>query len=166
MANLGMRQKIILAIMAVAILYAAVDFMMPKKKITEIDASRQAEELSTFVTTLSAGMGKDARNLGPLIFSRAEKSWAQDPFLDGKSLRAWVQIKKPLKEGAPAPKIDFTYTGYLEMDSKRIAIINGMEYKEGEALDIKGYVLKSVSPGRVSIENQTTGATINVLLQE
>jgi hypothetical protein len=167
MANLGTRQKIILAVMAVVVLYGAVDFMMPKKKAVGIDPRRQAEELSAFVTSLSAGMGKDAaKNIGPLIFSRAEKAWTQDPFLDERSFRTWVQIKKPLKEGVPAPKIDFIYTGYLEMDHKRIAIINGMEYREGEPLDIKGFVLKSVSPGRVMIENQTTGATINVLLQD
>jgi hypothetical protein len=167
MAHLGNRQKIILGIMAIAILYAAVDFMLPKKKIAMIDTRRETEELNTFVTTLAAGMGKDsARNLGPLIFSRAERNWTQDPFLEDKSFRAWVQVKKPAKEGAPAPKIEFTYTGYLEMDRKRIAIINGVEYKEGEPLDIKGFVLKSVSPARVLIENQMTGATINILLQE
>ena len=68
--------------------------------------------------------------------------------------------------GAAAPKIEFVYSGYLEVDRKRMAIINGMEYREGEGLDIKGYVLKSVSPSSVVIENRGTGATINVPLQE
>ena len=153
--------------MGIVILYAAVDFLMPGKKNSGIDVKQKTEELNSFVTTLSVGMSKDAvKNLGPLIFSRAEKEWTQDPFLDNKSFKAWVQVEKPVKEGTPAPKIDFTYTGYLEMGRKRIAIINGIEYKEGEPLDIKGFVLKSVSPARVLIENRTTGATLNILLQE
>lgn len=153
--------------MGIAILYAAVDFLMPKKKNPVIDEKQKTEELNTFMTALSAGMGKDAvKNLGPLIFSRAEKEWTQDPFLDNKSFKAWVQVKKPVKEGTPAPKIDFTYTGYLEMGRKRIAIINSIEYSEGESLDVKGYVLKSVSPTRIVIENRGTGATVNVPLLE
>ena len=64
------------------------------------------------------------------------------------------------------PKIEFVYTGYLEVGRKRMAIINGMEYREGEALDIKGFVLKSVSPTKVVIENRGIGATLNVPLQE
>ena len=47
-----------------------------------------------------------------------------------------------------------------------IAIINGVEYTEGEALDIKGYLLKSVSPTRVVIENSANRTLLNVPLQE
>jgi len=169
MANLGTKQKIIIGVMGIAILYAAVDFLTPKKTPV-IDVKQKTEELNTFVTTLSAGMGKDtAKNLAPLIFSRAEKEWTQDPFLDEKSFRAWSKAKEGAaapKEGAAAPKIEFVYAGYLEMDRKRIAIINGVEYEEGEALDIKGFSLKSVSPARVVIENRRIGATVNVPIQE
>jgi type II secretory pathway component PulC len=41
-----------------------------------------------------------------------------------------------------------------------------MEYKEGEALDIAGFVLRSVSPARVVIENRGTGATLNIPMQD
>jgi type II secretory pathway component PulC len=41
-----------------------------------------------------------------------------------------------------------------------------MEYREGASLDTKGYVLKSVSPSRVVIENRGIGATVNVPLLE
>ena len=47
-----------------------------------------------------------------------------------------------------------------------LAIINGIEYSEGESLDVKGYVLKSASPTKVVIENRGTGATVNVPLPE
>jgi hypothetical protein len=41
-----------------------------------------------------------------------------------------------------------------------------MEYREGEALDVKGYVLKTVSPVGVVIENSKIGAKVNVPLLE
>ena len=171
MANLETRQKIILGVMGIVILYAAFEFLMPKKKATAIDVKQKTEELNTFVTTLSAGMGKnEAKSLGPLIFARAEKEWVKDPFLDEKAFKAWIRAKEALKElpkeKAPPPKVDFVYSGYVEADHKRIAVINGLEYQEGENLEIKGYVLKSVSPSSVVIENRGIGAIVNVPLLE
>jgi hypothetical protein len=159
---------IILGVMAIVILYAAFDYLAPQKKIPGVDMAQKTAELKTFVTDLTAGLGKDSsKNLGTLIFSRAEREWTQDPFLDSRAYKSWSQVKVPAKEaGAAAPKIEFVYSGYLEVDRKRMAIINGMEYREGEGLDTKGYVLKSVSPSSVVIENRGIGATVNVPLLE
>jgi hypothetical protein len=167
MAKLEKRQIIILGLTAIVILYAAVDFLWPKKKDTAADLQRQTEELNSFITTLTTGVGKDtSKTLRPLIFSRMEREWTRDPFLDETSYKSWVQAKVPVKEGAAAPKIEFVFTGYLEVDKKRIALINGVEYGEGEALDAKGFVLKSVSPTQVVIENRETRALLNIPLQE
>ena len=171
MANIKTREKVVIGVMGIAVLYAAFEFLMPRKKDIGIDVKQKTEELNTFVTTLSAGMGKDtAKNLGSLIFARAEKEWARDPFLDEKSFKAWARAKEVAKElpkeTAAAPKIEFVYSGYVETNRKRMAIINGVEYQEGENLDIKGYVLKSASPSSVVIENRGIGATVNVPLLE
>ena len=158
---------ITLGVMAIVILYAAFDYLAPRK-IPGVDRAQKTAELQTFVTDLTAGLGKDSsKNLGALIFSRAEREWTQDPFLDSRAYKSWSQVKVTAKEaGAAAPKIEFVYSGYLEVDRKRMAIINGMEYREGEGLDAKGYVLKSVSPSSVVIENRGIGATVNVPLLE
>jgi hypothetical protein len=168
MAKMGKRQMITLGVMAIAIFYAAFVYLAPQKKIPGVDTTQKTAELKTFVTDLTAGLGKDSsKNLGTLIFSRAEREWTQDPFLDSRAYKSWSQVKVTAKEaGAAAPKIEFVYSGYLEVDRKRMAIINGMEYREGEGLDTKGYVLKSVSPSNVVIENRGIGATVNVPLLE
>ncbi len=159
----------ILGVMGIAVLYGAFDFLMPvSKKGPAVDITNKTVELNTFVTDLAASIGKDtSKNLETLIFSRAEKEWSQDPFLGAKAFKAWTQAKVADKEPvAAAPKIDFVYSGYLEVGQKRMAIINGVEYPEGENLDVKGYVLKSVSPTGVVIENRGIGATTNVPLLE
>jgi hypothetical protein len=168
MAKMGKRQMIILGVMAIVVLYAAFDYLAPRKKNPGVDNAQKTAELQTFVTDLTAGLGKDSsKNLGALIFSRAEREWTQDPFLDRRAYKSWTQVKVTAKEaGAAAPKIEFVYSGYLEVGRKRMAIINGMEYTEGEGLDTKGYVLKSVSPSSIVIENRGIGATINVPLLE
>ncbi|MCE5264045.1 MAG: hypothetical protein LLG97_10985 [Deltaproteobacteria bacterium] len=171
MAKLGKREMIILGALAVVVLYAAFDYLMPKKKAAGIDTTQKSAELQTFVSNLTASMGKDSsKDLGTLVFSRAEREWAQDPFLDNKSYRSWTQAKviaaKEPVVAAAAPKVEFVYSGYLEVGKKKMAIVNGMEYSEGDGLDIKGYFLKSASPSNVVIENRGTGASINVPLLE
>ncbi|MEI7671795.1 MAG: hypothetical protein WCK00_06750 [Deltaproteobacteria bacterium] len=168
MANLGKKQIILLGIMGIVILFAAVDYLLPKNKNAAIDVNKKKQELSALVSMLSVGTEKEgAKNSVALVISRAEKEWARDPFLDGKSFREWVQPKESAKKEAPvAAKVDFAYTGYLEVKRKRMAIINGIEYKEGEALDVKGYILRSVSPEKVVIENRATRATLTVPLVE
>lgn len=173
MGKLGTREKIILGVMAIAILYAAYEFLYPKAKTSPAVSTQKAMEqktadLNKFVANLNASLDRDwMKNVGTLIFSRAESPWRQDPFLDGKSYRAWLKLKETAKEvKAPPPKIDFVYSGYVAAGQKRMGIINGIEYQEGQPLEIKGYVLKSINAERALIENSLTGATETVPLQE
>jgi hypothetical protein len=171
MAKLGKRQMIILGVMGIAVLYGAVDFLTPKQKTAGAGMAQKTQELNTFVTGLTTGLGKDTtKTPTALVFGRAEKEWTQDPFLDAKSFRAWSRSKEQVKEKekvtVAVPKIEFTYTGYLEVNHRQMAIINGMEYREGDELDIKGYVLTSVSPASVVIVNRATRAEQTVSLQE
>jgi hypothetical protein len=165
MDKFGKREKIILGLMAIALLYAAFDFLTSRKKDQGVDMGHKTAELNTFVTDLTGSLGKDtSKNLDTLVFSRAEKEWTQDPFLDTKAYLLWNEAKMPVKSAAP--KIDIAYTGYLEVGRKRMAILNGVEYREGDPLDIKGLVLKTISPTRVTIENSTTRKLLNVPLEE
>ena len=169
MAKLGKREMIILGVVAIVILYAVFDFLSPNKKDSGLDMVQKTSELNTFVTELAGSLEKEtAKNLGTIIFSRAEKEWTQDPFLNGNAFKAWTESKtiKAKDEESAVQGIEFIYSGYLEVGSKRMAIINGIEYNEGEVLDVKGYVLKSISPSRVLIENRGIGAAVNVPLQE
>jgi len=47
-----------------------------------------------------------------------------------------------------------------------LAIINGVEYEAGDPLEIEGYVLKRIYPGKVVIVNEKSGAKFDVPLEE
>jgi hypothetical protein len=170
MATMDKRQTIILVVLGIVVLYAAVDFLTRPKNLTGPGMALKTAEMGAFVTELTSSLGQDkAKSISTLIFSRAEKEWKQDPFLDAKSYRAWTTVKDPVKKelaGAAVPKIEFVYSGYLETNRKRMAVINGVEYREGENMDVKGYVVANISPARVVIVNREIGATVNVPLLE
>ena len=159
---------IILAVMAIAIIYGVYDFISskPKKTIINNPAGNSAE-LSSFISEFTAGNVKDLPNkLDIYIVSRAEAKWAGNPFSDTKLYTSWKTTKEPAAPTAAVQKNIFSYTGYMEGGARKIAIINGTEYSVGEALDIQGYSVKGIYPSRVVILNKRDKKTINVPLQE
>jgi hypothetical protein len=43
----------------------------------------------------------------------------------------------------------FVYSGYLKMGRRGIAIINGMEYEVGEAIEGAGYTVEQIAASKV-----------------
>jgi len=169
MAKLAKREKIILGVMAIVVIIAAFIYLSPKMKISgSVDTAQKTAELNTFVAGLTGALKEDTvEKPGTLILARAEKEWTRDPFLSSRDLIKWNEAKaRKAKEDASVTKIDFVYSGFFEVRGKKMAIINGIEYKEGEALDVKGYILKSVSPEMVVIENRGIGAKLSVPMLE
>jgi hypothetical protein len=75
----------------------------------------------------------------------------RDPFLKpGPSVKFGPESGQA---GVSAEELSFTYSGYLEMADKKLAIINGIEYKAGEMIvNGGGYIVSSIFPTRVALE--------------
>jgi len=166
MPKLTRQQIIILSVMAVAVLYGVYDFFIaPKAKSTVVDVGRKTAELETFISDLSANVARD--QLLPLdinVISRAEAQWQRDPFFGRKAYREWVMVKEPAKAGSGTQQT-FIYSG-LRGKNNNVAIVNGVEYEAGDALETEGYVLKKIYQNKVVIENIKSGSKFDVLLQE
>lgn len=167
MPKLTRQQIIILSVMALAVLYGVYDFFIaPKGKSTVVDVARKTAEVEIFISDLSASVARD--NLSPLdisIINRAESRWQRDPFFGRKAYREWVMVKEPNKAGSGTQQT-FVYSGYLRGKNSNVAIVNGIEYEAGDALDAEGYVLKKIYQNKVVIENIKTGSKFDILLQE
>jgi hypothetical protein len=169
MPKLTTRQIIILIVMAIAILYAAYDFLIASRaKKDMVDTGKKITELEAFMAEVTANMPKGSLSASDAYkINRAEAEWMRDPFFERKSFREWVKSKEPAKTGGgTGQKMIFHYSGYLKVKDKKIAIINGVEYEPGESLEIEGYVLKSIYQDKVVILNQKNGAKLDVPLQE
>ncbi|MGD8881179.1 MAG: general secretion pathway protein GspB, partial [Desulfobacterales bacterium] len=49
------------------------------------------------------------------------------------------------------PDLEVSYTGFMQMGDKKLAIINGVEYAAGDRLEQGDYILQSITPSRVVI---------------
>lgn len=81
-----------------------------------------------------------------------------------KPWRAGVFYDKPLEtRGAAArPATLPRFTGYVELGSGRLAVIDGYEYQAGDALEGGGYKVVSVTPDKVLLESLANGQKLEL----
>jgi hypothetical protein len=169
MPKLTRQQIIILSIMTLVVLFAVYDFFIaPRSKSELIDIGKKTSELEAFLTDITSKLPKGSLPTSDAyVVSRAETGWVHDPFYERKSFREWGKRKERAKAGGGiSEKVSFSYSGYLKVGNRNLAIINGVEYETGDPLEIEGYVLKNIHPGKVVIVNEKSGAKFDVPLQE
>ncbi|HOG15887.1 MAG TPA: hypothetical protein PLB96_00950 [Syntrophales bacterium] len=165
--KLTKRQGILLTVMTAAILYGVADFFF----LGAADRQRETSPKSPAavdVKTLMAGAAASAGSYRPAgldayVIRRAESGWQRDPFIDGKVYNRWFPREAA---STSTEKALFTYTGYLEVNRKRMAIINGMEYGVGDPLEVEGYAVKSISPAKVAVYRAGDKTTLEIPIQE
>ena len=172
MSKLNTRQIVILGVMVLAILYGAYDlFSSGRGKPVSADPAKKTADASAFIGEMTAALAKDTPTpLEAHMIKRAEAAWTKDPFYERKTYAEWGAAKDaanaPGASMPGAPRVQFNYTGFVEGSGKRIAVINGNEYAAGDALDVEGYMLKAVTPTRISVYNRETRRTFDIPLQE
>jgi hypothetical protein len=168
MQKMEKRQVIVLCITAVVVLYGAFNFIFQgPAKTTASSPVRKASEFRTFATDVTIGISKEV--ISPVeayAINRAETEWLRDPFYDKKTYRELLKVKESSKSVSDEKKSTFNYTGYIEYNGKAMAIINGVEYSAGEALEESGYVLRAISPGKVIIENKADRDRSEILISD
>lgn len=156
------REKIIVALMAVVVLVALISFIpSPFSGKADVSSSSQAKltEVRELATKISEEMNKeDLTKTEKLILERADTAWSKDPFI-GKSLTAAVQ---PGQGQGQALDSNFSYTGFIDTGTKRLAVINGMEYEVGEMLQSGGYIVSIIDPRVVVLEGKEKQGKLSV----
>ncbi len=157
------REKIIVVVAVLAIIYGVyIVFLEPSaQQPTVKTSSNQLEDLNTFITKVAAATKEGLSEKDSEIIKRAEKAWVRDPLI---RMRKPVEIEEEIQqaEKETQPEGMILYTGYLEMGTTRLAIINGNEYAAGDTLDQGGYVVRRISPNQIVLA--TTDGTDNMFI--
>lgn len=157
------REKIIVAFAALALLFGVyIVFLEPKPQAPAFaSAKNDLDMLNSFITKVAAATKEGLSEKDGYIIQRAENQWRRDPFIR--------IIKPPPPEEEEqetleltGPEFEILYTGYLEMGTMRLAIINGNEYETGDRLDQGDYIVRSISPTQVVVA--TTDGSKNLFI--
>jgi hypothetical protein len=151
------REKILIAVVAVAALYLAATFLLPRhKRATAAATNPVSAGLRAKLAAISSPDNRRMQNLA----SRIGRPWDDifaDHSLDKKAFARDDQQKAAYdKLAARANKL--IYSGYLAMGKSRIAIINGQDYRAGDKID--GFVLRKISPVAVQLTQNNFSFTV------
>lgn len=147
------REKIIVGIMLLTVGYGAVELFLPRTKTVPSLPAPTTENLNAFIGKVADAVRVATADASAMVIQKAEASWKQDPFMVIRKSQTQIAEKSPVKEPQrPLPAM--TYSGFLEIGSKRLAIINGVEYEAGDKLSVGGVTIKSVLPNKVILTSQ------------
>jgi len=76
----------------------------------------------------------------------------------GKPWRLAAVYDKPLNRGqAVKAQSKHRYSGYVELGSGKLAVVDGYEYQEGDTLEGGGFKVVAIAPERVTLESLANG---------
>lgn len=153
------REKIIVVIMILTILYGVYEFFIAPSSKEPKPVSVSTEVKRGDVNKLMGDVSKvlkddDSAIVDTYIVARAEEEWTADPF-----------YTENISSGHTG-EVKLVYTGYLEIGKKKIAIINGVDYQIGDELEMTGYTIRSINPSRVVVVDKRGRGEITVPLLE
>lgn len=153
------REKIIVGVMILTVIYGAYTLFFSANTAVAPQATRAepVADLQKFVIQVAQNLQKttptetETHNL-----EQASRNWQKDPFLRSVAaltteLERSLPVEEVKEKPIPVETPDLRYSGFLQMGAKRMAIINGMEYEEGEMLPASGYFVRSISPKSVVV---------------
>lgn len=146
------REKIILCLVILAAGYAAYNFLADTPKRIHVETEEELTDLKKLTADVIKEVDKAVlTETEAFIIAQTGAEWKRDPFLKpGPPVKFRPESGQA---GVSAEELSFTYSGYLEMADKKLAVINGIEYKAGEMLiNGGGYIVSSIFPTRVALE--------------
>ena len=154
-------------IVMLAIAYGAYTLFLesPRKRST-VDTGINKGELNKMIADVAENLSKEGLDKADAyIIARAEAEWKSDPFY-----KTVVRERRTARERKAVPvklkKVPLTYSGYVEMGDKRVAIIDGIEYETGEELEVAGYIIERIEPLEVVIGHKKKRGTFTVPVVE
>jgi hypothetical protein len=164
------REKIILVLMALTVIYGfyALFIEGPPRRGGSSIASTAESKLDTFnkfIASVAAMTKEGLSDIDSYIIEHIPTKWTKDPLLNTKTDFKFDEASAVLA-ATSTEQLDLVYSGFLQMGSKSLAIINGMEYESGEVLPQSDYVVGRILPNRVVILMRGGKQRVSIPIEE
>ena len=152
------REKIIVGLMLLTVVYGVYTIFFEGKSSVEPAAAigssaKELENLNAFIAKIAEASRAGISEEDKYIIERAETEWKQDPLISvnlTNKPESEIQKNKEVTQ-VSIPDLKVSYTGFMKMGEKTFAIINGLEYAAGDALEQGDYTVRSITPTQVVI---------------
>jgi len=161
--KISKREKIILIAMGLVVLYGAYSFFLTPsvKKDSMASIKKSLNDMNRLVVRATADLNMaNLNDTETRTITLAETAWKIDPFLlSNEPYKLETDKEDGIDEAAK-----FLYSGFLQVDRRQMAIINGLEYYTGEELEMTGYTLREIEPKKVILETKTQEGAVKKII--
>jgi len=152
------REKIIVGLMLLTVVYGVYTVFFESKGsgepvVAAMNSTQELENLNAFITKVADASKASLSTEDQYIIERAETEWKQDPLISANLTNkpeSEIEKSKEITK-VSIPDLKVSYTGFMQMGDKMLAIINGMEYSAGDQLEQGDYMVRSITPSQVVI---------------
>lgn len=151
------REKIILAatglvaVVGLVVLFSGESPVVPPANMPGLqgDAAAQVQILTTSIAAATPS------DVDMALLAAVEAPWRLAAVYD-KPLEGKLAAR-----AATLPR----YTGYVELGSGRLAVVDGYEYQVGDALESGGFKVVAITPDQVTLESLANGTQEKIVYQ-
>lgn len=171
---MGKREKILVTLMALALVYAGFELVYryaiesdSDSSETQVEPEADPQVAQRIVQEVEESKPSQAQEL---VLRHTTAKWDRNPFYvypeDQTDTTSEQETEpEPEAEGVKEELRSITYSSYLETGDHRVAILDSRDYKVGDKLQNHEAVLKSISPQMVLLESLHTGDMVSVPFQ-
>ncbi|GEM_PF-1249676 len=164
---MNIREKIILVIMIIAILYGGFEMLRSGFSIesdeTSIQSTQETPEYMRVANRINQSINEqELNNKESYVMDIIRKHWIKDPFYTRSVSNPTepIQAEKKRQKRIENWKKHFNYNGYVEIGKNILAVINGNEYKVGDTLNNSNFELLRATPEQVILQKGETKISI------
>jgi len=153
------REKIMIAMAGAALLYG-IYATISTPKIKDVPASITAPETIPMAEEALIENNTEKKAI-TRVLANAKLSWKDKVFLSTEFIPE-AKAHQGKQFNLPSEINKISYSGYLDMDGKRIAILNNSEYRTNDTID--GFTITEISPDKIHLSRN--GHQYNIAIQE
>lgn len=148
------REKVIIGLMLSVTIFGAYSFLSSSSENTAANSEKVIVELNKSIVDLAGKINRNDRSSIEYILQKAKERWKKDPFVE--SIGGFDDLKKEdgYKQAADGPT-SILFTGFIHVGDKMIAIINGLEYEEGDVIGNGSLSVQKISRGKVVLHSES-----------
>lgn len=147
--KISKREKIILGLAVLALIYLGVVFLFPGPGSTVSQLETDEISAEGLVTEVAQSLARyHLTETERTLLEKAQAPWPSDPFI-AATLSSSGERKPAGETITEAGPEGFSFTGYVEIGTRRLAIINGEEYETGDRITGSPFTVRGISPQQV-----------------
>ncbi|MBW2220872.1 MAG: hypothetical protein JRF40_15535, partial [Deltaproteobacteria bacterium] len=116
------------------------------------------------IADLAKKINRDGHSNVAYILQQAAEKWKKDPFVQSLGNFDVADKEESYQSGLSGPA-SILFSGFIHAGDKMLAIINGLEYEEGDVMGNGGYSVKKITREKVILESGS-GEDLVVLIEK